>query len=233
MNIVCFIFARGGSQGLKNKNIKSLNGKPLIAYSIEKAKKINLISDIIVSTDSKKIEKISKFYGAKVPFTRPKALSTNNSPEILSWKHAVQHYEKQYQKKIDIFISLPTTAPLVKSKSVKDALKLFIKKKTKIDLLLSITETNHFPQFNMVYSYKHNLVDLLDKRKSVFNRQKIKNIFNITTGFYISTPEYIKKCNNYIFKGIISGYKIKKSESIDIDDIYDFKFAEYLLKNER
>ena len=88
-----------------------------------------MISDIIVSTDSKKIEKISKFYGAKVPFIRPKALSTNNSPEILSWKHAVQHYEKQYQKKIDIFISLPTTAPLVKSKSVKDALKLFIKKK--------------------------------------------------------------------------------------------------------
>ena len=128
---------------------------------------------------------------------------------------------------------MPTTAPLVKSKSVRDALKLFIKKKTKIDLLLSITETNHFPQFTMVYSNKHNLVDLLDKRKSVFSRQKIKNIFNITTGFYISTPEYIKKCNNYIFNGIISGYKIKKSESIDIDDIYDFRFAEYLLKNER
>ena len=73
MNIVCFIFARGGSQGLKNKNIKILNGKPLIAYSIEKAKKINMISDIIVSTDSKKIEKNFKILRCQGAFHKTKS----------------------------------------------------------------------------------------------------------------------------------------------------------------
>ena len=233
MNIVCFIFARGGSKGIKNKNIKKLNRKPLIAYSIEKAKKIKSINDIIVSTDSERIKNISKFFGAQVPFLRPKGLAADNSPEILSWKHAIKSYERLKKKKIDIFISLPTTAPLVKSKTVKNAIEFFIKKKSQFDLLLSITDTNHFPQFNMVYCRKNNLVDLIDKRKTITNRQKVKNIFNITTGFYISTPKFINKCNNSIFKGRISGYKINKLEAIDIDDIYDFKYADYLIKNEK
>lgn len=233
MNIVCFTFARGGSKGIKDKNIKLLNGKPLIAYSIEKSKKIDLVSDVIVSTDSSKIKKISKIYGAEVPFLRPKALASDNSPEILSWRHAIERYESLKKKKIDIFISLPTTAPLVKSKTLKKALKFFIKKKSQYDLLLSITETNHYPQFNMVYLGKKKVVNLIDNRKKVSNRQKIKNIFNITTGFYISTPKFINKCKNSIFNGKICGYKIKKSEAIDIDDIHDFKFAEYLMKNDK
>jgi len=233
MNVISFIFARGGSKGIKNKNIKNLINKPLIAYSIQKSKKIKKIKEIIVSTDSKKIKKISEFYGAKVPFLRPKILAQDTAPELYAWKHAVKKYHENEKKKIDVFISLPTTAPLIKAKTILKALNFFIKNKKRIDLLISIVQTNHYPEFNMVMRDKHGRVKLLKKNNSVYQRQKIKNIYNITTGFYITSPKYITKCKNNLFSGKVYGYEIDKFQSIDIDDIYDFKIAESLIKYEK
>ena len=89
MNTYAFIFARGGSKGIKDKNIKNFCGKPLIAWSIEMIKSLNLVEKLIVSTDSKKIANIAKFYGAEVPFARPKYLSKDSSPEWLAWRRAL------------------------------------------------------------------------------------------------------------------------------------------------
>ena len=91
MNIIAFVFARGGSKGLPGKNIKILNGKPLIAWSIEHAKKVNRIGKVIVSTDSDEIARIAKEYGAEVPFMRPLELATDESPEWLSWQHGLKY----------------------------------------------------------------------------------------------------------------------------------------------
>ena len=89
MSIIAFIFARGGSKGLPDKNIKILNGKPLIAWSIEHAKSVKRVDRVIVSTDSEEIARIAREYGAEVPFMRPAALATDNSPEWLSWQHSL------------------------------------------------------------------------------------------------------------------------------------------------
>ena len=231
MNLICFIFARGGSKELKNKNIKKFNNKPLIANSILNAKKIKIIKGVFVSTDSKKIKKISENYGAKVPFLRPKILAKDNSPELLSWKHAINFYEKKFNKKIDIFISLPTTSPLTKKNDIIKAINIFLKKRKQIDLLISITKTNHYPGFNMVNKNKKKIVKILKGEKNIYQRQKIKNIFNISTCFYITTPQYIRKCRKNLFKGKIYGYEVDKYSAIDIDTIYDFKFAEFLKKH--
>ncbi|MBT8489513.1 MAG: NTP transferase domain-containing protein, partial [Deltaproteobacteria bacterium] len=87
--IVGFIFARGGSKGVKNKNIRQLAGKPLIAYAIETAKQSKLIDRVIVSTEDDEIAEIALSFGAEVPFVRPKELAQDNTPEILAWKHAI------------------------------------------------------------------------------------------------------------------------------------------------
>ena len=79
MKPICFIAARGGSKGVKDKNIKKLGGKPLIAYTIESAKKSKIFSHVIVSTEDKLIAKIAKQFGAEVPFQRPKILATDNA----------------------------------------------------------------------------------------------------------------------------------------------------------
>ena len=94
MKVFAFIFAREGSKGIKNKNIKVFYKKPLIAHTIQLAKKIKFIQDLYVSTDCPKIKRISIKYGIKV-IDRPKKLATDTSPELLSWKHAINFLEKK------------------------------------------------------------------------------------------------------------------------------------------
>jgi N-acylneuraminate cytidylyltransferase len=94
MSTVAFIFARGGSKGLPGKNIRNFGGKPLIAWSIECALSVKAIDQVIVSTDSEEIAEISKSFGAEVPFIRPSELATDQSPEWLSWQHALRFLEK-------------------------------------------------------------------------------------------------------------------------------------------
>ena len=110
MKTIAFIFARGGSKGLPNKNIKLLGGIPLIGHSILSAKENNSISAIYVSTDSQKIKDVAIELGANI-IDRPDNLATDNSPEWFSWRHAVEELGDKGIK-FDCFVSLPATAPL-------------------------------------------------------------------------------------------------------------------------
>lgn len=112
--IFAFIFARGGSKGIKRKNLKKLNGKPLIYYSINIAKQLDIFKKIFVCTDSDEIINYSKKLKVEV-IKRPKYLATDNSPEFLSWKYAIQ-YLKKNNIFFDTFVSLPATSPLRKKK---------------------------------------------------------------------------------------------------------------------
>tara|TARA_B100001971_G_C18178163_1_gene531132 strand:- start:281 stop:1009 length:729 start_codon:yes stop_codon:yes gene_type:complete len=229
MNIVAFIFARKGSRSIKNKNKKIFLKKPLIYYSILHGKKLNRVKEIIVSTDSLSIKKISERYGAKVPFLRPKKLSSDSSPEIFSWRHACLEYEKYFGKKVDIFLCLPVTTPLRRLKDTKNALIYFCKNLKKINFLISITKTNHFPAFNMVKQNNKKFVRILDNEKKINNRQQIKNIFNISTSFYITTRKHLfsnSKAN--IFNNKTAGFMVPKINSIDIDDHDDWTISELL-----
>ena len=225
MNRVAFIFARGQSKGLKLKNIKPFANKPLISYSIDIAKKTKLFKNIIVSTDSERIAKISKSYGTETPFMRPKYISKDNSPELLAWKHAINQYERIYEKKIDLFVSLPCTSPLRTVKDIKEMVKMYNRKK--YDLVVGINASNHSPQFNMVYKNRNNLISIINPQKKITRRQDTRDCYNINTIGYIASPKYIMNTED-IFKGRIGGYIIPKNRSIDIDDSFDFKIAEYL-----
>ena len=109
-----FIFARGNSKGLVKKNIKPFNGKPLISYAIEIALESKLYDHVIVSTDSEEIAEISEAFGAEIPFMRPKELALDDSPELLSWKHAINSFEQEFGYKLKGFSSIPCTSPLRK-----------------------------------------------------------------------------------------------------------------------
>ena len=93
---IAFIFARGGSKGVKDKNIYPLNNKPLIAYTIEVAVSSGLFDDIVISTDSKKVGLIAESYGVNFTHLRPESLATDDSPEIMSWKYEIERYQKKY-----------------------------------------------------------------------------------------------------------------------------------------
>lgn len=222
MKVIAYIFARGGSKGLKNKNLLSFNGKPLIAHTIIHAIDSALFADVVVSTDSEEIAKVAREYGATVPFIRPSSLATDNASEWLSWKHIVNEYAVDNH----LFVSLPCTSPLRNYSEVSNMIELY-KNKT-YDLVLGITKSNHSPDFNMVYKDHNDTLEIMNNQKhKIERRQDSKECFLITTYAYVTSIDYIKS-NDYIFDGQIGGYEVLKSQSIDIDDIHDFNYALYL-----
>ena len=112
MKITAIIPARSGSKSVKNKNIIKLLGHPLIAYSIAICKMSSLVHEIVVSTDSKKISKIAKKYGANVPFLRPKNISRNDSLDVEFFFHYLNFLKKNNLEKPDIILHVRPTTPL-------------------------------------------------------------------------------------------------------------------------
>lgn len=225
--IVAFIFARGGSKGLKNKNLKQLMDKPLIAWSIELAKSIPAITRVIVSTDSKRIAQVAEKFGAEVPFMRPKKISKDNSPEWLAWRHALNYLEKNEGKLPDIMLSIPTTSPLRNKEDLIKSLKLF--KKGGSDAVITVTKAKRNPWFNMVKESKNGNYELVNKlKKPIFRRQDAIKVYDMTTVAYVLSPQFVLK-EKSLFSGRIKAIEIPEERSIDIDSLYDFKIAELLM----
>ena len=220
-----FIFARGGSKGLPGKNIKPLLGKPLIQYSIEVALQISGIDKVFVSTDDTDIAKVALDNGAIV-IDRPTELAQDNSPEWQAWQHAINWVKGRYGD-FEEFVSLPVTSPL---RSVKDVESAILKRSdVGADICIVITPSSRSPYFNMVKKSANNLIELVNKSSNLISRrQDVPKVFDITTVAYVASVEFIMN-NNNIFDGRVSSIEIPKHRAVDIDDIYDFKFAECLL----
>ena len=227
MILNAFIFARGGSKGLPGKNIKLLLGKPLIQYSIEVALQISSIDKVFVSTDNNDIAEVSRSIGAIV-IDRPVELAQDNSSEWLAWKHAIKWVQREYGD-FDEFISLPATSPLRSVKDVESA--MFKRSDVDADICIVITSASRSPYFNMVKKLDNNLIELIIKPvNSIFRRQDSPEVFDITTVAYVATVDFIMN-NSNIFDGKVTSVEIPKHRAVDIDDIYDFKFAEVILNN--
>ncbi len=219
--IIAIIPARSGSKGLKDKNIKELNGKPLIAYTIEAAKKADIFDEIIVSTDSEKYAKISRQYGANTPFLRS---SKNSDDKASSWD-VVREVLNKLDEQFDIVILLQPTSPLRKSDDIKSAIELFFKKNA--DTVVSVCETSH-PLFwcntlNEDCSMKNFI-----KKEYQKPRQQLPRSYTLNGAIYICKVKDINNLDFYSDKSY--AYKMQKVNSIDIDDINDFLLAEFYLK---
>lgn len=229
MSFIAVIFARGGSKGLKNKNLLKINNISLLGHSIIQAKKIKIFKKIIVSTDNKKIAKEALRYGAEVPFLRPKKLSNSGSPEILAWRHAIKFINENLGLYPEYLVSLPTTSPLRSIKDVKKAMEKA--KKKKLDIVFSITESSKNPYFNMVKIHKGKLQIICNKKnKFVQNRQSAPQCYDLTTVCYVFKPKYVMN-NTNLFSGKISYVKVNKVSAIDIDDRVDFDIAKKILED--
>lgn len=226
MKNIAIIPARSGSKGLKDKNIKLLNGKPLLAYSIEEAIKSKCFDTVFVSTDSKKYADIAKKYGAEVPFLRSKNNARDKSDAWSVVRETLDNYDK-LGKRFDTFTYLQPTSPLRTSKDIKNAYKLY--KELKANSIVSVCETEVSP----LYCYKLPKNNLLSKVLNVENenkrRQDIGTYYTMNGAIYLSNVNNFLKTND-IFKKRCYAYVMEKKSSIDIDDELDFKFVESLIK---
>lgn len=228
MNAVAFIFARGGSKGLPGKNIRPLAGKPLIAWSIEQALAVSRIEQVVVSTDSLEIAEVALQYGAKVPFIRPAELAQDDSPEILAWRHALNHLVKTTGKLPEVMVSVPTTAPLRLPVDIENCLNEY--EKGASDVVITVTTSHRSPYFNMVKKNYDGTVELVNSNSSeVTRRQDAPITYDITTVCYVAHPKFVLK-NNSIFEGKVNSVMIPPERSIDIDTGYDFEIADFLMR---
>jgi len=229
MKAVAFIFARGGSKGLPGKNIRPLAGKPLIAWSIEHARSVERIERIIVSTDSQEIANVARKYGAEVPFIRPENLSSDTSSEWLAWRHALSYIFETEGSMPDVMISVPATAPLRIPLDIENCLDEF--EKGDLDVVITVTDAQRNPYFNMVKENSDGTVSLVMQPQSkVTRRQDAPNLYDIATVAYVASPEFVM-AHQSIFEGRVRSVHVPVERAIDIDTLIDFKIAEILYAN--
>ena len=228
MENIAFIFARKNSKRLPKKNIKIFAGKPLIAWSIKQALMIEKINRVVVSTDCEEIAKVASDYGADVPFLRPSVLASDESPEWLSWQHALKMILKDTNALPKMMISLPVTSPLRNKVDIENCIDIYEKKNA--DIVISVTESNRNPYFNMVKVNDYGLVEgLIKQKKNIYRTQDAPKIFDITTVAYVANPDYVLS-EKSMFNGKMYYNEVPRERSIDIDTLFDFEIAEYLMK---
>ena len=227
--IYSLICARGGSKCIKNKNINNFCGKPLIYWTINQSLKNKMISKTFLSTDSIKIKNICENLNVEIPFLRKKKLSEDKTPEWIVWQDFLNYLIENKLKLPDILIILPVTSPLRSDADISNCIKQF--KKTKSDILITATKAKRNPDFNMIEKKDDNYFKIISpKGKKIHNRQDAKQVYDVCTVAYVSTPSYILN-NKHMFQGNVDMIEIPKNRSIDIDDMFDFKIASYLFKN--
>lgn len=226
-NIVGFIFARGGSKGVPRKNVRNFAGKPLIAHAIRAAQNSRYISRVVVSTDDLEIAQVAKEYGADVPFMRPVELAGDSSPELLSWQHAIKMVESETNKKIDIFVSIPTTAPLRSFEDVDACITRFLT--TECDLIITVKKSDRSPYFNMVTLDNNGFARIvIPSSKTMFRRQDAPQVYDITTVAYVAKPDFILNTQS-LFEGKVQTVNVPPERAWDIDTELDFTIAELLM----
>lgn len=221
--MLVIISARGGSKGVPGKNIKELNGKPLIQYTIEAARKLVPDSQIIVSTDSLEVKKVVENLGLKVPFLRPKELATDTAGSYEVLLHALDFYENQGNLP-DKIILLQPTSPFRTADQVKEAMALF---HSDLEMIVSVKETKANPYY-ILREEDENGYLVKCKESSATRRQDVPKVWELNGAIYIINVQALKVKSLTQFTNV-KKYVMDEVTSHDIDTQLDWLLAEVII----
>lgn len=226
MNILVIIPARGGSKGIPHKNVKELNGKPLICYSIDAARQLTIDENICVSTDDDVIIKVVEDYGLKVHFKRPAELATDNAGTNGVLLHALEFYEKQ-GRKYDVVVLLQPTSPFREAKSLKEAVSLYT---SDVDMVVSVKEAATNPYYNSFEEGAEGLLVISKGDGTIERRQDAPKVWEFNGSIYVINSTRLKEVGlpklNRIRK-----YVMDDLHSIDLDSMLDWYMAEKVISS--
>lgn len=225
MECLVIIPARGGSKGIPHKNIKPLNGKPLIHYTIDVARSVANDADICVSTDDIEIIKCVEDYGLKVPFIRPADLATDTAGTYEVLLHALNFYEEKGHH-YDVVLLLQNTSPFRNGNHVKEALKLY---RPNIDMVVSVNRTKTNPYYNCFEENRDGFLYKTLDSSSFIRRQDAPLTYEYNGAIYVINAEQMKKMPLGKFTKRVK-YEMDDIHSVDLDNMIDWKFAEFILK---
>jgi N-acylneuraminate cytidylyltransferase len=211
--VVALIPARGGSKGVPRKNIRPLAGKPLIAYSIEAARASRLIARVVVSTDDAEM--------------RPAELARDDSPEWLTWRHAVLSLAAEGGRPVDAFVCVSPTSPLRAVEDIDACVRALLA--SDADMVMTVRPSERNPYFNMVVLDAEGYARLVIRPdRPTYRRQDAPPVYDITTVAYAFRPEFVLRSASEL-EGRVKAVVVPAERAVDIDTELDFSFAEFLL----
>ncbi|OQX75604.1 MAG: acylneuraminate cytidylyltransferase [Bacteroidetes bacterium 4484_276] len=223
MNILVIIPARGGSRGIPRKNLRTLNDRPLIYYSINTALNSKFKPDVVVSSDDDEILMFARRFGAET-FKRPKTLADDKTTLEPVIYNAFAEIAKRKKKNYEIVITIQPTSPMLSTSTLDKAIAKFIGK-SDVDVLISVKEKRHL-------SWKIENNRFVPNYSERLNRQQLEPVFEETGSFVICRADNLVKSGKRI-TGKVDLYELSKKEAIDIDDYDDWALCEFYLKRKK
>jgi CMP-N,N'-diacetyllegionaminic acid synthase len=220
--IMAIIPARGGSKGIPRKNIRLLAGKPLIAWTIEEAKKSKYIDRLILSSEDEEIIETAKKWGCEVPFVRPPELAQDNTPGIEPVIHAIKNTERKY----DYVVLLQPTSPLRTVEDIDGCIEKCVQEDAQS--CVSICQAEHSPYWMYILSEQGKMQKLI-KAGNFTRRQDLPIVYRLNGALYVARTELILKEKSF-FCDETKGYVMNPDHSVDIDTEMDFLLGELLIK---
>jgi CMP-N,N'-diacetyllegionaminic acid synthase len=222
------ICCRGGSKGVPGKNLKLLNGIPLIGHTILQAKKSSLIDHLIVSTDSLEIAEVAKEYGAEVPFMRPIELASDTASKWPVFIHALEYIEASLGVKVDYLVDMDVTVPLKTSSDIDQAIQLAISRPD-VDVVITGYEPERNPYFNMMEITEEGYAEIVKKSvKPIVRRQDAPEVYSLSPAAYVVKREALYNFEHWS-KAKCQISPLPRERAIDIDSDFDFRLIEFIL----
>jgi len=230
MKVMAIILARGGSKRIPNKNIADLNGKPLIYYTIEAAKKSKHINYIMVSTDSIPIAYAARKYGAEVPFFRPDSISQSYSTEYEAIRFTLDTMKEIYDYKPDLIVKLYPTSPFRTTKSIDQAIQLALNNPT-VDSIRSVKRCKEHPYKMWTINKRNRLRNLIKTRKEMhtLSYQLLPPVYVNNASIDVIWPKTVVKKHSVTGTNIIP-FVMSDEESFDINTPLDLEIARMLMQ---
>ena len=229
-SVLAIIPARGGSKGLPGKNIRPMCGKPLIGWTIDKAKKCRYLDTILVTTDDQKIANIAQNFGAYVPFIRPAEFATDESSTYDVIRHALSYFKDTEFKEFDYVVLLEPTSPLREDDDIGQMLELIVARQEDFDSIASIGKVTEHPSI-----MKRLVVDGIepfcpDLAQTTRRQDNAPAYFPFGVAYIAKTSSLLEE--NTFYTRRCMHFLIKRYQNYEIDDIYDFLCIESVMKHE-
>lgn len=229
-NVLCVIPARIGSKGVPRKNLRDLNGKPLVYYAINAAKNCPLIDHVVVSTESEEVAAVAKSFGVEIPFLRPDELAQDSTPLFPVLLHAL-HYFDALGWRADIVISFQPTSPFTRSEDLEKGIKKMLD--TDCDSVASVCRIEQYHPFRALKLVDDKTFPLTEYTTEKFvNRQDRPSAYAHNGAFYIRKRELLERWDgsNFALGEDTRAVVMDSIHSINIDSILDLKLAELILR---
>ena len=228
MSRICTICARGDSKGVKNKNIRDLVGKPLIAYTLEQARASGLFDLIAVSSDSPAILDMARDHGADLLVERPAKLATDTAAKLPAIRHCVEGAEQVNGERFDVVVDLDATSPLRLVADIQDAVAML--EREKVSNVITAAPARRSPYFNLVELGEDGVVRLSKPpAKPLVRRQDSPKCFDMNASIYVWRRAALFD-NPTVFNADTRLFVMPEERSTDIDNELDFEIVEFLMK---